>query len=153
MRRVLIKICVVTVSSRDFKFQRADIEALLNLAAKESVFLFNCDVYKQVDGVAMAFPLGPTLANIFMAYHENPWLSQRPATFKPIIYRRYVAYTFLIFSKIPRTLCRLMFAHSLSMNTSVEAVMILTMVRQLATSASECESIMAFLPEPEESSV
>ena len=38
--------------------KRADMEVLLNLAAKESVFLFNGDIYKQVDGVAMGSPLG-----------------------------------------------------------------------------------------------
>ena len=35
-----------------------------------------------------------------MAYHEKLWLSQCPATFKPIIYRRYVDDTFLLFSEI-----------------------------------------------------
>ena len=57
-------------------------EALLNLAAKKSVFLFNGDVYKQVDCISKGSPLGPTLANIFMAYHEKLWLSRCPATFK-----------------------------------------------------------------------
>ena len=39
---------------------------LLNIATKETFFMFNNKYYKQVDGVAMASPLGPALANIFM---------------------------------------------------------------------------------------
>ena len=39
---------------------------LLNIATKESFFLFNNKYYKHVDGVAMESLLGRTLANIFM---------------------------------------------------------------------------------------
>ena len=41
--------------------------------------------------------LSPILANIFMCYHENNWLSQCPTDFKPLLYRRYVDDTFLLF--------------------------------------------------------
>ena len=37
----------------------------LTLATKESCFLFDGELYQQVDGVAMGSPLGPTLANIY----------------------------------------------------------------------------------------
>ena len=46
---------------------------LLELATKESFILFNGKYYKQIDGVAMGSPLGPTLANIFLCYHEKSW--------------------------------------------------------------------------------
>ena len=39
---------------------------LLNIATKETFFMFNNKYYKQVDGVAMGSKLGPALANIFM---------------------------------------------------------------------------------------
>ena len=39
---------------------------LVNIATKESFFMFNNKYYKQVDGVAMGSSLGPVLANIFM---------------------------------------------------------------------------------------
>ena len=40
---------------------------LLTLATKESYFLFDGELYQQVDSVAMGSPLGPSLANIFFA--------------------------------------------------------------------------------------
>ena len=39
----------------------------------------------------MGSPLGPTLANLFMSYHEQIWLDECPLDFKPKFYRRYVA--------------------------------------------------------------
>ena len=45
----------------------------------------------------MGNPLGPTLANAFLAHHESTWLNECPVNFKPLVYRRYVDDTFLIF--------------------------------------------------------
>ena len=45
----------------------------------------------------MGSPLGPTLANVFLYYHEKVWLQNCPSEFKPVIYRRYVDDTFLLF--------------------------------------------------------
>ena len=45
----------------------------------------------------MGFPLGPALANAFLCYHEKIWLQNCPSEFKPVIYRRYVDDTFLLF--------------------------------------------------------
>ena len=45
----------------------------------------------------MGSPLGPTLANVFLCYHENIWLQNCPSEFKPVIYRGYVDDTFLLF--------------------------------------------------------
>ena len=45
----------------------------------------------------MGFPLGPTLANIFMSYHEKMWLEKCPIEFKPVFYRRYVDDIFVAF--------------------------------------------------------
>ena len=45
----------------------------------------------------MGSPLGPSLANIFLSYHERKWLSNCPELFKPIHYYRYVDDTFIIF--------------------------------------------------------
>ena len=73
-------------------------KSLLNIAAKESYFLFNQRIYQQIDGVAMGSPLGPTFANIFMSFHEKKWLENCPTDFKPLLYRRYVDDTFLLFS-------------------------------------------------------
>ena len=39
---------------------------------KSHFFIFNKTFYKQLDGVAMGSPLGQTLANAFLCYHEMP---------------------------------------------------------------------------------
>ena len=69
---------------------QASFEKLLQLAMKESFFIFNKTFYKQIDGVTMSSLLGPTLANAFLCYHETRWLDKCPEEFKPVFYRRYV---------------------------------------------------------------
>ena len=49
------------------------------------------------DGVAIGSPLGPTLANVFMCRFENICLGNCPTHFKPIVYRRFIGYTLLLF--------------------------------------------------------
>ena len=46
----------------------------------------------------MGSPLGPTLANAFLAYHEKNWLDHCPDSFKPVFYRRYVDDIFVLFT-------------------------------------------------------
>ena len=86
---------------------RSQLRELLVLATKECYFLFNGSLYKQIDGVSMGSCLGPTLANIFMCHMEKKWLNECPADFKPLMYKRYVDDTFLVFERndqIPRFL-------------------------------------------------
>ena len=59
--------------------------------------LFDQEFYKQYDRAAMGSPLGPTLANVFLCYHEKIWLQNCPSEFKPVIYGRYVDDAFLLF--------------------------------------------------------
>lgn len=66
---------------------------LLKLATN-GIFMFNNEYYKQIDGVAMGNPLGPTLANIFMAFHEEKWQN---LPHSPVVYCRYVDDIFCIF--------------------------------------------------------
>ena len=37
----------------------------------ESLIFLDQEFYKHYDGVAMVPPLGPTLANVFLCYHEK----------------------------------------------------------------------------------
>ena len=78
-------------------FNKQQLKKLLQLATKDNIFLFNGQLYSQIDGVAMGSPLGPTLANIFMCHYEKIWLDNCPESFKPVFYRRYVDDTFLLF--------------------------------------------------------
>ena len=78
-------------------FTKSELKQLLSLATKESYFIFNGLLYKQIDGVAMGSPLGPSLANAFLSYHEKNWLNNCPQGFKPVFYRRYVDDIFILF--------------------------------------------------------
>ena len=79
--------------------KRTDFKALLEIATKESCFIFDGKYYSQTDGVAMGNPLGPTMANIFMCHFEKKWLPECPPECKPVYYRRYVDDTFVLFKK------------------------------------------------------
>ena len=76
---------------------RDDLKQLLIMATSESFILFDKEYYQQTDGVAMGSPLGPTLANIFLCYHEKIWLDNCPGAFRPSFYRRYVDDIFILF--------------------------------------------------------
>ena len=45
--------------------------SLLKITMFQSFLTFDWKFYEQCDGVAMGFPLGPTLANVFMCHLEN----------------------------------------------------------------------------------
>ena len=45
----------------------------------------------------MGNPLGPTLANAFLSFHEKKWLQNCPEHFRPVVYRRYVDDIFVLF--------------------------------------------------------
>ena len=71
---------------------------LLEIVLLDSYFIFNQELYSQIDGPATGSPVAPILANIFLSYHEQRWLRDCPSEFKPILYRRYVDDTFLVFN-------------------------------------------------------
>ena len=70
---------------------------LFKITIFESFYIFDEKFYEQCDGVAIGSPLGPTLANVFMCHFESIWLENCPSHFKPIIYRRFVDDTSLLF--------------------------------------------------------
>ena len=72
---------------------------MLWLTSKENIILFDQKYYSQIDEVAMGSPLGPTLANIFLCYHETTWLKNCPKSFKPVCYKRHVNDIFVLFEK------------------------------------------------------
>ena len=72
-------------------------KSLLTLATKTSFFIFNNKFYSQNDGVSMGSPLGPTLANAFLCYHEKMWLEETPHQYRPLFYSRYVDDIFVLF--------------------------------------------------------
>ena len=61
-------------------------------------FLFNNEIYDQIDGVAMGSRLGPALANFFMGYHENKWLNSEESS-TVLFYKRCVDDIFCLFKR------------------------------------------------------
>ena len=62
---------------------KIEFKKLLSFATKESYFIFNARLYKQVDEVATGSPLCSTLANAFLVHFEKNWLQNCPSAFKP----------------------------------------------------------------------
>ena len=58
--------------------------------------MYNDKLYKQVDEVAMGSPLGPTIANFFLAHLETVLLKNKLKSY-PALYLRYVDDIFAIF--------------------------------------------------------
>ena len=96
-----IDICVNNLFENDddkiLNFSKKQMKDLLTLASHDCLFLFNNDFYVQKDGCAMGSPIGPSFANAFLSFHEKRWLEECPLDFKPLLYRRYVDDTFLVF--------------------------------------------------------
>ena len=70
----------------------------LLLKVTEGNFMFNGECYKQVDGLAMGGPLGPSLANFFLAHLEKTKMFNNcPYTMHPKLYLRYIDDVFAVF--------------------------------------------------------
>ncbi|MEL6606480.1 MAG: reverse transcriptase domain-containing protein, partial [Cyanobacteria bacterium J06614_10] len=78
-------------------YDKKSFRKLLELSVLDTHFVFDGKLFKQVEGMAMGSPLGPTFANIFMCHLEEQYLSQCPSNFKPVFYKRYVDDTFVLF--------------------------------------------------------
>ena len=52
-------------------FTKSELKQRRSLATKKSYFIFKGLLCKQIDDVAMGSPLGPSLANAFLSYHEK----------------------------------------------------------------------------------
>ena len=80
----------------DLKISRKDLQKLFKFATSQINFLFNGNIYDQVDGVAMGSPLAPILLNIFMGYHETEWIRNYNYG-RLFYYKRYVDDIFAVF--------------------------------------------------------
>ena len=57
---------------------RIDFEKHLRAALQNNFFNFEGKMYQQINGVAMGSPLGPTLTNTFLCFHEQICLNECP---------------------------------------------------------------------------
>ena len=79
-----VDICCDSLFEKENKiknFNRQNFENLLRTALQNNYFNFNGKIYNQIDGVAMGSPLGPSLANAFLCFHEQVWLNHCPQDF------------------------------------------------------------------------
>ena len=53
------------------ELNKPDLFKLLKTTTSESSFIFEFILYKQVDGVTMGFPSGPTLANVLLCHYKK----------------------------------------------------------------------------------
>ena len=60
---------------RDCLLDRTQFRKLLGFAVKENHFVFNGQLFDQIDGVTIGSPFGPSLANIFMSYPKQRYLA------------------------------------------------------------------------------
>ena len=84
-----IEICINNLFKNEdivHGLKKSEFKDLLSLPTKESYFIFNNILYKQIDGVAMGSPLGPSLANVFLTHHEQDWLDSSPLEYRPLYY-------------------------------------------------------------------
>ena len=65
--------------------------------ATSGMFLYNDRLYRQIDGVAMGSPLGPSLANFFLGHLEKKLFCN--IDINPKLYVRYVDDVFAVFDK------------------------------------------------------
>ena len=74
-----ISVCCDSLFSNNAKVNNIntiDFEKLLRVALQNNFFNFEGKIYKQIDGVAMSSPLGPTLVNAFLCFHEKIWFNE-----------------------------------------------------------------------------
>ena len=72
---------------------KSGLNELLTISTKDQLFQFNGELYKQSEGVAMGYPLGPLMANTFMCSLEEQ-LKLRGKL--PSYYKRYIDNTLTI---------------------------------------------------------
>ena len=69
-----INICIESIHDQNDSIEvlnKCEFKELLSLATKKSCFIFNKILHKQIDGVVMGSPLGPTLANSCLCFYEK----------------------------------------------------------------------------------
>ena len=78
-------------------FSKLAFKRMLKLATG-GLFSYNGKLYRQIDGVTMGNPVGPTLANFFLAHIENQIFSKTDPS-HPKLYLLYVDDIFVVFPR------------------------------------------------------
>ena len=76
------------------KITNSDTTRLIEICLKSTFFSFKDEIYEQMCGVAMGYPLSPITANLFMEDFETRAMKSTPL--KPKLWKRFVDETFII---------------------------------------------------------
>ena len=74
---------IYRVKEIEARISRKDMTNLLLLCTKNVHFTFRNNIYQQIDGVTMEFPLGPVLAGILMVDLERILIMELEKFVKP----------------------------------------------------------------------
>ena len=77
----------------------AQFTQLVKLTLDDTYLKFNDKLYHQIEGLFIGHPIAATLANTFMCHYEEEWLKSCPTEYAPLMYRRYVDDTWVIFKE------------------------------------------------------
>ena len=74
------------------KISSDTLKSMILFILKNNVFRFSNSIFKQITGVAMATPLAPNLANLFMTKVETRMLHEYEAKtgLRPMLWLRYI---------------------------------------------------------------
>ena len=106
-----IAVKLIVENKNDLKFSENELTKLFRLATSQIHFYFDGKIFDQVDGVAVGFPLGLALANLFVVYNEQKWLESDHGRLVKF-YRRYVDDIFCLFENEHQALNFLDFLNS-----------------------------------------
>ena len=71
-----IAINLIFNHNQNLNITKKELKSIIFFATSQTHFLFNGKLYNQIEGVAMAFPLSPVFAHIFMDFYESKWLNE-----------------------------------------------------------------------------
>ena len=80
---IIIEKLFPTTNSLYSGFSKTEFSKILKNCVENNIFLFNGTLYEQVDGCPMGGCISPTIANIFLCFHEANWLNNCPLSSNP----------------------------------------------------------------------
>ena len=87
----------ITEGNASLRFSKTELTKMFSIATSQTHFLFNGEVFDQIDGVALGSPLAPVLAYLFLGHYENIWFNRYHGP-SVLFYRSYVDDTFCVFN-------------------------------------------------------
>ena len=71
-----IAINLIFTHNPNLNITKGERKKLFLFSKSQTLFLFNCKFYNQIDGVAMRSYLAPVLASSFVGLYKSKWLNE-----------------------------------------------------------------------------